>query len=43
MRAGSLEAVSRELAKYKLGLVGVQEIRWKKDGTESADDYMFFY
>ena len=26
-RAGSLTAAARELAKYKLGLVGVQEVR----------------
>jgi hypothetical protein len=29
-RAGSLETVSRELGKYKLDLVGVQEVRWEK-------------
>jgi hypothetical protein len=29
-RAGSLTAVARELARYKLDLVGVQEVRWDK-------------
>ena len=29
-RAGSLTAVTRELARYKLDLVGVQEVRWDK-------------
>jgi hypothetical protein len=24
-------------------LVGVQEIRWDKGGTEQAEDYTFFY
>jgi len=29
-RAGSLMAVARELVRYKLDLVGVQEVRWDK-------------
>jgi hypothetical protein len=35
--------VVRELGKYKLDLVGVQEVRWDKGGTEQAEDYTFFY
>jgi hypothetical protein len=35
-RAGSLKTVSRELDKYKLDLVGVQEVRWEGGGTESC-------
>ena len=42
-RAGSLTAVARELARYKLDLVGVQEVRWDKEGTARAGDYNFFY
>jgi hypothetical protein len=42
-RSGSLKTVSGELAKYKLDLVGVQEVRWDKGGTEPAGDYTFFY
>jgi exonuclease III len=42
-RSRSLKTVSRELAKYKLDLVGVQEVRWDKGGTELAGDYTFFY
>ena len=42
-RAGSLTAVARELARYKLDLVGVQEVRWEKEGTLKAGDYSFFY
>jgi exonuclease III len=42
-RTGSLKAVARELGKYKLDLVGVQEDRWEEDGTERAQDYTFFY
>jgi exonuclease III len=41
-RAGSLKTVARELGKYKLDLMGVQEVRWEKEGTESAEDYTFF-
>jgi hypothetical protein len=41
--SGSLKMVARELGKYKLHLVGVQEVRWDKGGTEWAEDYTFFY
>jgi hypothetical protein len=33
--------VSRELARYKLDLVGVQEVRWEGGGTEPAGEYTF--
>jgi hypothetical protein len=42
-RAGSLTAAARELARNKLDLVGVQEVRWDKEGTVKAVDYSFFY
>jgi exonuclease III len=42
-RSGSFKTVTRELGKYKLNLVGVQEVRWDKGGTEWADDCTFFY
>src|SRR5215469_18913870 len=42
-RAGSLTAAARKLARYKLDLVGVQEVRWYKGGTIRAGDYNFFY
>jgi exonuclease III len=35
--------VARELAKYKLDLVGVQEVRWEKEGTVRDGEYTFFY
>jgi len=41
-RAGSLTTVAWELAKYKLDLVGVQEVRWEKWGMVGAGDYNFF-
>jgi hypothetical protein len=42
-RAGSLMAVARELARYKSDLVGVQDVRWDKGGSVTAEDYNFFY
>jgi hypothetical protein len=31
-----------ELEKYKLDLVGVQEVRWEGEGYQMADNYTFF-
>ena len=31
------------MARYKLDLVCVQEVRWEKEGTVKAGDYSFFY
>jgi hypothetical protein len=42
-RAGSLRTVAEEVSKYKLDLVGVQEIRWDGGGTKPAGQYTFFY
>ena len=42
-RAGSLTAEARELARYKLDLGGLQEVRLDKRGTVRAGDYDFFY
>jgi exonuclease III len=42
-RAGSLRAVAEEISKYKLDLVGVQEVRWDAGGTGPAGEYTFFY
>jgi hypothetical protein len=41
--AGSLRAVAEEMSKYKLDLVGLQEVRWDEGGTEPAGEYTFFY
>jgi len=41
-RAGSLKAAARELARYKLDVVVVQEVRWGKGGTVSAGEYDFY-
>jgi hypothetical protein len=42
-RVGSLMTVSRELPIYRLGSVGVQEVRWEGSGTVPAREYIFFY
>jgi hypothetical protein len=42
-RVGSLVTVSTELSKYKLDLVGVQEVSWEGDDTEPAGEYTSFY
>jgi exonuclease III len=42
-RASSLMPVSRELWRYRLDLVGVQEVRWEGSGTVQAGEYIFFY
>jgi len=42
-RAGSLKAVARELGRYKLDVVGVQEVGWDKGGTVREGDYDLFY
>jgi exonuclease III len=42
-RSRSLMTLARELAKYKLDLLGVQEVRWDKEGTVRAGEYTFFY
>jgi hypothetical protein len=35
--------VARELAKYTLHLLGVQEVMWDKGSTEGVEEYTFFY
>ena len=42
-RAGSLTTAAKDLARYKFDFVGIQEVRWEKEGTVRAGDYNFFY
>jgi hypothetical protein len=42
-RPGFLTAESRELARYKLDFVGVQEVRWEKGSKESVGAYIFLW
>jgi hypothetical protein len=34
--------VLMELSRYRLNLVGVQEVRWEGSGTALAGEYTFF-
>jgi hypothetical protein len=40
-KAGLPNTAGSELAKCKLDLVAVQEVRWGKDGSEPTDSYTF--
>jgi hypothetical protein len=42
-RPESLSKLARELVRYKVDLVGVQEVKWYKRGTVRAGNYIFFY
>jgi len=42
-RACSLTGAARELARYKLDLVGVQEVGWDKGDLVRAGNYNFLY
>jgi len=42
-RSGSLAAVARELARYKLYLLSVQEVRWAKGGTVKSKGFYFVF
>jgi hypothetical protein len=40
-RAGSLMTVSWKLSRYRLNLMGVQEVIWEGSGTAPAGEYTF--
>jgi hypothetical protein len=42
-RGGAIKPVVGELEKCKLDLVGVQEVRWEREGYQIADNYTVFY
>jgi len=42
-RSGSLKTIPVELTKYLLHLLTVQDVRWDSGGSESGNDYAFFY
>jgi hypothetical protein len=41
-REGPLMTVKKEISKYKLDLVAVQEVRWDRGGTEPAGKHTYF-
>jgi hypothetical protein len=42
-RTGSLITVAQKISKYKLNLLGVQEVRWDRGSTEPAGEYTYIY
>jgi hypothetical protein len=40
-RAGSIMTVSRELYRYRLHLVGAQEVRWEDTVTSPAREFTY--
>ena len=42
-RTGAVKLVARELAKYRLDLVGVQEVRLDGNSISPIADYMLYY
>jgi len=42
-RSDLLTAAARELARYKLDLLCVQEVRWDRGGMVRGGDYNYFY
>jgi hypothetical protein len=41
-RTDSLVTVAKEILKYKLDLMGVQEVRWDRGGTEPEGEHTSF-
>jgi exonuclease III len=42
-RVGAIKSVVGELEKFKLDLVGVQEVRWEGERYQTVDNYTSFY
>jgi hypothetical protein len=42
-RVGAIKSDVGELEKYKLDLVGTQQVRWEGEGYQRVDNYIFFY
>jgi hypothetical protein len=42
-RVGAIKSAVGGLEKYKLYLVGVQEVRWEGKGYQTVDNYTFLY
>jgi hypothetical protein len=36
-------SIDKEISKYESDLMGVQEVRWDRGGTEPACEYTFFH
>jgi hypothetical protein len=40
---GAIKSIVGELEKYKLDLVGAQEVRWEGERYQTTENYTFFY
>jgi hypothetical protein len=40
---GAMKSVVGELEKYKLDLMGFQEVRWEGEGYQRVDNYIYLY
>jgi hypothetical protein len=41
-RTGSLKTVASKVPKYNLDQMTIKEVIWDKDGSQPAEDYIFF-
>jgi exonuclease III len=42
-RVGAIKSVGGELEKYKLDLMGLQDVRWEGEGYQTVDNYTYYY
>ena len=43
MNQGKLELVKQEMAKVKVDILGIRELRWTGMGEFNADDHFIYY
>lgn len=43
LKAGKMEEVAKEMNKYKMEIIALQEIRWKEEGKIDKENYTMFY
>ena len=43
MNQGKLEVVTREMARVKVGILGISELRWTEMGEFNSDDHYIYY
>ena len=43
MNKGKLEVVKQEMARVKINLLGIRELRWTEMGEFNSDDHYIYY
>ena len=43
MNKGKLEVVKQEMARVKINLLGIRELRWTEMGEFNSDEYYIYY